>query len=631
MMKLLKIGIVLLLLCAMAGTVGATNYYDDSAPTLSKDGEANLPTCVNVSDATAPDQSAVTWKISFDGSGGQKASWTSQYGIGDISIGDNISVYGYYKMPADYPGDFFIASLWSPGWGALISNAPHVDFVRDSEWHRFKKTLTVTANSTNPIINSLFESDVDFITYTGDIYINGLSVVDGNEFPPVADFVGNITTGSNSITVQFNDTSTGTSTSWLWNFGDGETSTEQNPVHTYDEAGIYTVSLTAENEIGQTTLSKSNYIYVGTQTLDTSAILIFNASECNSTYAPDMSGNGNDGAISNAVLVPTSYGTALRFNDTYNGTVDFGDSTTLDTQTISIICVQNTSKESFQNIISKRVYGVDGWWFGFNNSGYIYFYSTTDGDIRTAQSTLHASDGNIHVIGASYDGKTVSFYCDGEFINSYDYGSIQYIGSGSVNCSINELADVHDINGDIYSIYVYNTSRTQEDMISLSDMALAIYVPPVSSFTASPTSGAAPLNVTFTDTSTGTPTSWLWNFGDGETSTEQNPTHTYEEPGIYTVSLIASNDAGSDILIKNDYIEVDIDYTGSSGIATSTVPIILVTVLTIVISFAIAALRGGIEFDEVIEAVIGIVIIMVAIYIMYGVATLIENVFKYSS
>ena len=49
---------------------------------------------------------------------------------------------------------------------------------------------------------------------------------------------------------------------------------------------------------------------------------------------------------------------------------------------------------------------------------------------------------------------------------------------------------------------------------------------PTASFTASPTSGTAPLNVQFTDTSTGAPTSWAWDFGDGGTSTSQSPSHT---------------------------------------------------------------------------------------------------------
>ncbi|WP_334173083.1 G1 family glutamic endopeptidase, partial [Sinomonas sp.] len=68
---------------------------------------------------------------------------------------------------------------------------------------------------------------------------------------------------------------------------------------------------------------------------------------------------------------------------------------------------------------------------------------------------------------------------------------------------------------------------------------------PVASFTASPTSGTAPLSVGFTDTSAGSPTSWSWNFGDGSTSTAQNPSHTYTTAGTYTATLTATNGNGS--------------------------------------------------------------------------------------
>ena len=50
-------------------------------------------------------------------------------------------------------------------------------------------------------------------------------------------------------------------------------------------------------------------------------------------------------------------------------------------------------------------------------------------------------------------------------------------------------------------------------------------------FTASPLEGRTPLTVQFTDNSTETSTSWLWDFGDGNTSTDQNPSHTYYETG----------------------------------------------------------------------------------------------------
>ena len=79
---------------------------------------------------------------------------------------------------------------------------------------------------------------------------------------------------------------------------------------------------------------------------------------------------------------------------------------------------------------------------------------------------------------------------------------------------------------------------------------------PVANFTASPTSGTAPLNVQFTDTSTGNPTGWSWTFGDGGTSTAKNPSHQYANPGTYTVSLTASNTAGSDGETKTGYITV---------------------------------------------------------------------------
>jgi PKD repeat protein len=66
----------------------------------------------------------------------------------------------------------------------------------------------------------------------------------------------------------------------------------------------------------------------------------------------------------------------------------------------------------------------------------------------------------------------------------------------------------------------------------------------VASFTASPKSGASPLNVQFTDASTGTPTAWSWHFGDGTMSSVKDPEHTYSEAGTYQVTMTATSDAG---------------------------------------------------------------------------------------
>jgi hypothetical protein len=83
---------------------------------------------------------------------------------------------------------------------------------------------------------------------------------------------------------------------------------------------------------------------------------------------------------------------------------------------------------------------------------------------------------------------------------------------------------------------------------------------PVADFTASPTSGTIPLTVNFIDASTSYEgiASWSWDFGDGGTSLEQNPVHTYTQDGTYTATLtIVDADGDSDTEIKPDYITAD--------------------------------------------------------------------------
>jgi PKD repeat protein len=62
-------------------------------------------------------------------------------------------------------------------------------------------------------------------------------------------------------------------------------------------------------------------------------------------------------------------------------------------------------------------------------------------------------------------------------------------------------------------------------------------LPQNSAFTATPTSGPAPLTVQFTDTSSWTPNGWYWTFGDSTTSTIQNPSHSYTISGVYSATL----------------------------------------------------------------------------------------------
>jgi PKD repeat protein len=108
-----------------------------------------------------------------------------------------------------------------------------------------------------------------------------------------------------------------------------------------------------------------------------------------------------------------------------------------------------------------------------------------------------------------------------------------------------------------------NSSSSRRDFYLDWVPVRVYYTPPLvpnANFTASPTSGCAPLNVIFTDASTGSPTTWSWSFPGGNPSTAsgQGP-HSiiYNNAGSYNVSLTITNAYGSDTETKPGYITVN--------------------------------------------------------------------------
>ncbi len=101
----------------------------------------------------------------------------------------------------------------------------------------------------------------------GNYSISGNYILGDDKNPPLSEFEAI----QNCTEVQFTSTSTNRINSYLWDFGDGQTSTQQNPSHTYTTEGEFTVSLTTTNDSGNNTKEKTNFIIIKTPNQPTTA------------------------------------------------------------------------------------------------------------------------------------------------------------------------------------------------------------------------------------------------------------------------------------------------------------------------------------------------------------------------
>ncbi len=83
-----------------------------------------------------------------------------------------------------------------------------------------------------------------------------------------------------------------------------------------------------------------------------------------------------------------------------------------------------------------------------------------------------------------------------------------------------------------------------------------ITLPPTADFTSDVVGGDAPLTVAFSNLTVGPVDTYTWSFGDGVQSNATNPSHTYQAPGVYSVTLAATGPGGSDSITKPDYVSV---------------------------------------------------------------------------
>ena len=341
--------------------------------------------------------------------------------------------------------------------------------------------------------------------------------------PPVANFTGTPLKGFAPLQVQFNDTSTGGPTSWAWVFGDGNTSTVQNPLNIYGQEGNYTVNLTATNEDGSNTTSKFEYIHVAPP-----LIVNFSANITNGTIP--LTVNFTDFTDYTNQTPPFSWNWS--FGDGgYNNTAQ---NTTYTYLGVGLFNVSLNVTTDDGSVVGTRL-------------NYILA-----GDVPVANFTGSPRLG-IAPLNVVFQDLSISFPAGLNWSWDFGDGTILNVTNGSNVSHLYPTYGNYTVNLTIENIYGTNTT-SKTDYIMVGAL-------PVANFTADITSGVVVnTSFNFTDLSTGPQLqNWTWNFGDGNITTYTNNStfpHVYIIPGNFTVSLTVTNPFGSDTETKQRYIQV---------------------------------------------------------------------------
>ncbi len=329
-------------------------------------------------------------------------------------------------------------AAWEAATGNSRNNA---EIVKVDGANQISDVTPVTAGSY--VINSatstlgVFGSDVTF-TSSFSTGFSGFGV--GIYTPvialaPVADFSATPTTICAGEIITFTDLSANAPTSWSWNFGDSGTSTIQNPIHVYTNAGTYTVTLTATNANGSDLYTSTNYITVnplpsvvatGTATICTGESTTIVAAGA-TTYTWD---NGA-GTNATATVSPTST-TTYTVTGTTNGCTNTAQVTITVNPLPSVVA---TGAATICTGLSTTIVGAGATTYAWDNgagtnatatvsptSTTIYTVTgTTNGCMNTAQVTITVNPLPVIAIGTVTDPNVCATAT----------GSIQITGSGS--------------------------------------------------------------------------------------------------------------------------------------------------------------------------------------------------------
>ncbi|MEA3447785.1 MAG: M14 family zinc carboxypeptidase, partial [Bacteroidota bacterium] len=395
----------------------------------------------------------------------------------------------------------------------------------------------------------------------------------------VPDFTADQTSIFEGETVNFTDLSTGTITSYSWTLtgGNPNSSTDVNPSVVYNTAGTYDVNMEITSEGCNVSELKENYITVmeaapPVADFEASATTVTVGSTVDFT---DLSANipndwewTFDGGTppSETVQHPSiTYNTGGTYDVSLTATNAYGSDDTIKTGYITVIvdyCDAGSDDGTSANISQVEMGDIN------NSSGtgtYTNFTNqSTDvlpGDNQTFTVTIENVGWNdAHVMIWADWNRDGDFYDVDEALFTSAEGSGPFSDAFTVPATVSPgevririRSEMTGFGATTIEDPCGNSSAGEVEDYTLNVLSPA--VPPTAAFSASPTSSCDGV-VQFNDESL-YPESWSWDFDDGNASSLQNPLHTYNLDGIYTVSLTVSNAHGSDDTTMIDYITVD--------------------------------------------------------------------------
>lgn len=433
--------------------------------------------------------------------------------------------------------------------------------------------------ASNPVANPVVTT-----TYT-------VTVIDGNTCQatddvvvtvnplPFAIFSANDECLGNNI--QFNDQSTvssGSITQWAWDFGDGNTSSLQNPVHAYAVAGTYTVSLsvTTNNNCSGSTTSQVNVFdlpvadFSFTDQCDGTSIQFTDLSSSSSgninQWNWDFYGLAQDVAQNPSYLFPGpgSYDVDLVV------TTDNSCSSSVTHQVIIFpnpvadftatdVCFGNQTDFTDASSVSSGTIDSWAWDFGDSNTSAIQSPANNYAAANTYTVMLTVTTNNQCTATQSHDvnvsavpvaGFNFSDVCQASAAQFTDASTIAAgaINSWSWDFGDSQTSTVQNPSNNYATAGTYTVSLTVSSGAGCTDQTqqdIVIHPMPVADFTG--TSACEGYATDFTDqssVSSGTVAGWNWNFGDSNTSNLQNPSNVYASFGNYNTSLTATTDNG---------------------------------------------------------------------------------------